>query len=78
MNEWMVDAPCRYVLDPDIFFVGENRNVKAAKEVCSVCPVRDKCARLLWDDQYAIVAGLTPRERMRLDSRSKDRIQSGP
>lgn len=65
--EWVERASCRFVVDPDIFFMGDTQNVKLARQVCANCPVSDKCAKELWDDPYAIVAGLTPRDRQRLD-----------
>ena len=41
---WREKAACRG-LSPELFYVekGENLKVKAAREVCAMCPVREEC-----------------------------------
>jgi WhiB family redox-sensing transcriptional regulator len=66
---WMQDALCLQVGDGDMWWPGKGQTdiVRAAKKVCSHCPVRVDC--LTWaienHERDGIYGGMTPRERRR-------------
>lgn len=68
--EWMDDAKCADVPDPDIFFPPRDKALykkiaTEAKSFCNRCPVKKEC---LWysitsDEQHGIWGGMSHRER---------------
>ena len=46
-DEWMSRGTCRIdkTIPPDTFFPGKNepQKLKKAREVCSICPVKEEC-----------------------------------
>lgn len=68
---WMQDASCREI-DPEIFFPDPSpwmlSEIAAAKEVCSICPVRDVCLEyaMVNNVEYGVWGGLTRNERRAL------------
>lgn len=75
---WKLEANCLGT-DPDLFhepekIIGRKRSrgsgrITQAKRVCAACPVRVQCLEyaLEIEDEYAIMGGLTPDERSRID-----------
>ena len=65
----MDDAAC-VETHPDIFFPekGQVAYVRAAREICGGCPVRELCLgyALVNDVRFGVWGGLTPVERWRL------------
>ena len=68
---WHEHAACRGV-PIEAFFPtrGDNALVRAARQVCASCPVRDECLAETdtfppGEDEHGIRAGLTAQERMR-------------
>ena len=64
--EFFRNARCKDV-DPTLFFAESNSKVAQAKEVCSMCPLRQMC--LDWamkNAEEGIYGALTPRERKKL------------
>lgn len=63
------EPPCLKV-DPELFFPAEmdELGIRRAKDVCAQCPIRMECLQFAYatDDQHAILAGMTPRERRAL------------
>lgn len=45
----LVDTACQD--DPDIFFSDEESDISKAKELCSSCPVKDRCLRQATEDE---------------------------
>lgn len=43
--DWMVQAECRDIPNPEIFFPRPSETADAAKAVCARCPVRADCLR---------------------------------
>ena len=41
--DWMADALCTQVGDPELFFPAAGGNPRPAKAVCGACPVRGDC-----------------------------------
>lgn len=72
-EEWKLDGLCNQT-DPDVFFPekGEAANAKAAKSICTKCPVRDECLKsaLEGDEPFGIWGGTTERERRKLKRQS--------
>lgn len=68
---WAAYAACRDA-GPDVFFSDRDRDVEAARRVCSGCAVQQDC--LEWATEmrirYGMWGGLTPRERRRMERRS--------
>jgi WhiB family redox-sensing transcriptional regulator len=70
METWMQDALCRDA-DPDLFFPdprGCSYAVQEALRICRECPVRGECLKWAFkvDDRFAILGGLTSRQRSRI------------
>lgn len=63
---WMVEAKCREVEDPSIFFPNPGDSVKAAQAICASCVVIEDCRAYILSlphDTIGIYAGTTHRER---------------
>lgn len=70
---WMSDAPCSGKLD--MFFDETHaRVVRAARKICDLCAVKDKClSHALENQEVGIWAGTTTNQRARiLRKRRKD------
>ena len=71
-QEWRQDAAC-VGHDPELWFPpdGDQEVTGMAVRICAGCPVRRQC--LAWsiqvDDHYAILGGLTKRQRTALKKR---------
>ncbi|MPZ90254.1 MAG: WhiB family transcriptional regulator [Actinobacteria bacterium] len=65
--EWQSAARCSEV-DPEIFFPERGGSSKAARAVCSGCPVRVQCLEYALNnkEQFGIWGGTSERERRRL------------
>ena len=81
MVAWMDDAECRGE-DTELFFPIGHRGestaqIKAAKAVCSRCPVREAClgAALGRREKHGIWGGLTDDERVRLLRNDRRRVR---
>ena len=66
---WEKSAKCRDA-DTNIFF--EDRHILAAKSYCKMCLVNRECleAALERDDQFAVMGGMTVKERKRFKLRA--------
>lgn len=64
---WRQHAACRG-LEPDIFYPNTDEEAEPAKEVCSVCTVRQPCLEyaLTTREKDGIWGGATERERRRI------------
>lgn len=66
---WMAQAACAGVA-PDLFFPGRQESdvVRAAKQVCAVCPVIDDCLEysLEHGEKFGVWGGRSERERRRM------------
>ncbi len=64
---WQDDALCNQT-DPEIFFPEKGGSTREAKQICTMCSVRDECltAALENDERFGIWGGLSDRERRRL------------
>lgn len=65
-REWMVDAECRGIENPDIFNSNNAKDIKEAKSYCAKCPVIDKCDEYVFaldPHTYGVWAGKTQSER---------------
>ena len=69
--EWQLRGHC-HGLDVAVFFLPEGvrgprkaRRERAAKAICSQCPVLERCAEfaLTTREQYGVWGGMTPEER---------------
>lgn len=72
---WRRDAACADE-DPDLFFSGDDASVRAAKQVCATCPVRQQCLEtaLAVNEMHGIWGGMAEGERRRLiRQRRRDR-----
>lgn len=67
-ENWRDLALCRQV-DPEIFFPDKGGSTKEAKRVCANCEVREECLTdaLSHDDRFGVRAGLSVRERRKLN-----------
>ena len=72
---WQAKARC-HEADPEIFFPERGGSSRAARAVCSNCPVLDECLRyaLANREQFGIWGGTSERERRKL---RKLRLTSG-
>ena len=69
VEDWMDDAECQFVDDPEIFFPEYSREDKRrAQRFCYRCPVSDECLEyaLRENIQHGIFGGLLPDERRKL------------
>ncbi|TXS52699.1 WhiB family transcriptional regulator [Streptomyces sp. t39] len=82
MTDWRIEAACRDV-DPELFFpVGGSGpallQIKAAKEICRGCPVRERC--LDWavreHQDFGVWGGLDENERRALRRRQARRAKA--
>lgn len=70
--EWTYGALCAET-DPDAFHVEKGGSVEPAKRICSMCTVRAECLAFAMEvehaacGRYGVYAGLTSRERAKLD-----------
>lgn len=66
-DPWWRRALCAEV-GPDLFFVAAGQDVKEAKKVCALCPVRAKCLTdaLAMDLEYGVFGGFARPARMRM------------
>jgi WhiB family redox-sensing transcriptional regulator len=65
---WRQHAACRGI-DPDVFYpLDEDDDAEGAKEVCTVCPVRQACLEhaLSHRERDGVWGGATERERRRM------------
>lgn len=64
---WQAEARC-LVADPEIFFPERGGSSKAARSVCTNCPVRIECLKyaLANREQFGIWGGTSERERRKL------------
>ena len=60
---FMSDASCRSITDPDLFFSTDPQAIHAAKTICRSCPVAEACLRYGASIEDGIFGGLTPTER---------------
>jgi WhiB family redox-sensing transcriptional regulator len=78
---WMQESACREI-DPEIFFPDPSpwmlSEIAAAKEVCSICPVREVCLEYAMVNgiEYGVWGGLTRNERRAL--KKKRRAATSP
>ena len=78
---WMQGSACREI-DPEIFFPDPSpwmlSEIAAAKEVCSICPVREVCLEYAMVNgvEYGVWGGLTRNERRAL--KKKRRAATSP
>lgn len=66
MFPYLDDAACRG-MDPELFYAEGGAAIAKMKEVCAVCPVRQKC--LEWAvtrEEFGVWGGTTARERAAL------------
>lgn len=68
-TDWMDDAACASV-DPDLFFPGRGEDVRPAKAVCAVCPVRARCLdhALAEHEVHGVWGGTSENERRKIRS----------
>lgn len=67
---WQDSAACRNV-DSSIFLSGVSSRVMQAKEICSACPVIEKCLQFALDNEDFephVYGGLTGDERRKLSA----------
>lgn len=64
---WIQEAICT-TTDPEIFFTENPESKRAAKQICSACPVKSECLEdaLIVGDAFGIRGGLTAKERVSL------------
>lgn len=69
MNDWRDHAACRDV-EPELFYPKAARNgartmYREPIQVCRTCPVRTECLEWAYtvNDQWAVLGGLSPRQR---------------
>ena len=78
--QYQKDASCRTCDDASIFFPspGDTESLKAAKAMCSTCPVIDACLKYALEnnERYGIWGGKSTRERL-LILRAKRILESG-
>ena len=71
---WMADAACNGA-DPEVFFPELGQSAAAAKAICGVCPVRERCLAdaMAADVRHGVWGGLSPNERLALAGRRRRR-----
>lgn len=78
--EWQDDAACKGTEDPAIFFPspGDTEALRAAKSICSGCPVLIRCLEYALDnnERYGIWGGKSTRERL-LILRAQRMLEAG-
>ena len=78
--EWQVNAACRGVEDPAIFFPspGDTEALREAKRICGECPVIVPCLEYALgnNERYGIWGGKSTRERL-LILRAKRMLEAG-
>jgi WhiB family redox-sensing transcriptional regulator len=66
---WMRQAVCLEI-DPDLFYPdrGDSWGSRAAKRICTACPVREDCLQfaVAHHEHFGVWGGLTPTERQRM------------
>lgn len=64
---WQTQARCAHVEDPDIFYPERGQSVRAARELCFKCPVRQQCLEFAVEERidYGVWGGMSKRERKR-------------
>jgi WhiB family redox-sensing transcriptional regulator len=67
IGPWAADARCA-TEDPEIFFPPNDDPARKARQICSMCPVRDECLAYALEakEEFGIWGGLDPRERRAL------------
>jgi len=77
---WHLQAACRGVKNPDIFFPHGNTATEAAIELCGRCPVRDACRQSATDlNLWGTWGGTTrPERRAARQNREYRPPQGGP
>ncbi len=70
--DWQARAAC-LTADPEIFFPEKGGSTRAAKKVCSGCPVREECLAyaLAVGEHFGVWGGLSERERRKVRRRSE-------
>ncbi|MEX1279755.1 MAG: WhiB family transcriptional regulator [Acidimicrobiia bacterium] len=69
---WRTKAACRSLPDSMFFLAGDDfAGMKAAKEVCADCPVKEPCLEfaVLTNQSLGIWGGTTPNERRQIRRR---------
>ena len=68
---WQERALCSQT-DPEAFFPEKGGSTRDAKQICSVCEVRQQCLEyaLANDERFGIWGGLSERERRKLKRRA--------
>lgn len=69
--EWMRDALCTQIGDPELFYPNKGGSTKTAKSICGRCPARATCLDYILAIEtpgyrYGIFGGTSPRERAAL------------
>jgi len=62
-TNFMSDASCGSITDPDLFFSTDPQAIHAAKTICRSCPVAEACLLYGASIEDGIFGGLTPTER---------------
>lgn len=65
-EDWSVDAACAGKPFAVFFPEGKHPDYRAAKRVCSTCPVREDCLAEFIGESDGVYGGYSPRERERL------------
>jgi WhiB family redox-sensing transcriptional regulator len=67
-RDWMIEAKCRNIDDPDLFHSKNPKDIKQAKAICATCPVIDRCDEYIFaldPTMQGVWAGKTHQERSR-------------
>lgn len=72
-HDWIKQASCADILDPEIFYPGRNETSSLAKKFCAQCPVQQLCLDAAMGEEegltlsrrFGIRGGLTAAERAR-------------
>lgn len=66
-GDWRERAVCAQT-DPEAFYPEKGGSTKAAKAMCAVCPVRERCLidALDNDERFGIWGGMSERERRKM------------
>lgn len=69
---WKADGACRWV-DPELFYPVSEADAVAAKQVCSQCPVQQRCLDYAVDTREfeGVWGGLTGNERRAVHRRRR-------